>query len=148
MSRNSVRLIGHVGKDPEIRYMTNDNSVANFTMATTESYKNRDGERVEKTEWHRCVAWRHLATLAEKYIVKGTFLAVEGKIEYRSYEDANGEKKYITEIKLTEIIFLGKNDNSKSEQNGQPQSEPQQQQQQYSSPNASIDDEEVGDLPF
>jgi single-strand DNA-binding protein len=109
MLKNSVRLIGYVGQDPEVRHLSNDTSVANFTLATTESYKNREGEKVENTQWHRCVGWRHIAVLCEKYVSKGTYLAIDGKIEYRSYESKTGEKRYVTEIVVSEMEFLGKN---------------------------------------
>lgn len=100
MSVNKVILVGNVGKDPEVRYLDNDVAVANFTIATTErGYTSRNGNEVaEKTEWHNIVAWRGLATLAEKYIKKGMKLYIEGKIRTRSWEDQNGVRKYTSEI--------------------------------------------------
>lgn len=100
MSVNKVILVGNVGKDPEVRYLDNDVAVANFSLATTErGYTTRAGVEVaERTEWHNIVAWRGLATLAEKYIKKGMKLYIEGSIRTRSWEDQAGVKKYMTEI--------------------------------------------------
>lgn len=139
---NNVTLIGSVGNDPEIRNFESGDSVANFSLATTTFYKNKEGERVDKTQWHKLVAWKHLADLAEKYIKKGSPIAVNGSIEYRSYDAQDGSKKYITEIKVSSIKLLGK----KGDTNELPQQAPQ--------PNVTEDtgtDDiggEVGDLPF
>src|SRR5262245_1736424 len=94
---NKVILVGNVGKDPEVRYLENGVAQARFSLATSESYKNKNGERVEQTEWHNIVLWRGLAEVAEKYVRKGKMLYIEGKIKTRSYGDDNN-KKYITEI--------------------------------------------------
>lgn len=114
MSVNKVILVGNVGKDPEVRYLDNDVSVANFSFATTErGYTSRAGVEVpEKTEWHNIVVWRHLATLAEKYIKKGMKLYIEGKIRTRSWEDQNGVKKYMTEIFADTIELPGRDSDS------------------------------------
>ena len=103
---NRVILIGNLGKDPEV--MTFDNGVkkASFSLATTESYKNKEGARVDQTEWHNIVLWRGLAEVAEKYLKKGNQIYVEGKIKYRSYEQ-DGIKKYITEIYGDNMTMLG-----------------------------------------
>jgi single-strand DNA-binding protein len=100
MSINRVTLVGNVGKDPEVRYFDNGGSVANFTLATTErGYTAANGTQVpERTEWHNIVVWRWLAETVEKSVKKGTRLFIEGKIRTRSYDDANGNKRYITEI--------------------------------------------------
>ena len=100
MSVNKVILMGNVGKDPEIRHLDEGVAVANFSIATTErGYTTRAGAEVpDRTEWHNIVAWRGLATLAEKYIRKGMKLYIEGKIRTRSWEDQNGVRKYTTEI--------------------------------------------------
>ncbi|GAO29115.1 single-stranded DNA-binding protein [Geofilum rubicundum] len=127
---NKAILVGNVGRDPEIRYFDNDQAVANFSLATTErSFKTRDGQEIpERTEWHNIVAWRGLAKLAENYIKKGTQLYIEGKIKTRSYDDANGVKKYATEIVADVIQLLGRksdNDGSStypSQSGGQPAS--------------------------
>lgn len=100
MSINKVILIGNVGKDPEVRYFDNGGAVANFSMATTErGYTAANGTQVpDRTDWHNIVLWRGLAEIAEKYIRKGSKIYVEGKIKTRSYDDASGNKRYITEI--------------------------------------------------
>ncbi len=100
MSINKVILIGNVGKDPEVRYFDNGGSVANFSLATTErGYTAANGTQVpDKTEWHNIVLWRSLAEIAEKYVRKGSKVYIEGKIRTRSYDDASGNKRYITEI--------------------------------------------------
>lgn len=103
---NKVILIGNVGKDPEVRHLENSKSVCNFSLATSESYKNKRGEKVVDTEWHNVVAWSPLAEIFEKYVNKGSKLMIEGKIKTRSYE-SNGETKYITEIKADNFEFLG-----------------------------------------
>ena len=95
---NKVILIGNLGKDPEITNIGNDVKKAAFSLATSESYKNKDGNKVEQTEWHNIIVWRGLADVAEKYLHKGSKIYVEGKIKYRSYDDKDGNKRYITEI--------------------------------------------------
>lgn len=113
---NKVILIGNVGKDPEIRYFEKDQAVANFSLATTErGYKTRDGQEIpDRTEWHNIVAWRGLAKLAENYIKKGSQIYVEGKLKTRSYDDANGVKRYTTEIYADVIQLLGRRQDSDS----------------------------------
>jgi len=113
MSVNKVILLGHVGKDPEVRYLDKDVAVANFTLATTErAYTLANGTQVpERTEWHNIVAWRGLATIAEKYIKKGTQIYVDGKIQTRSYEK-DGIKRYTTDIVAENITLLGKKPDS------------------------------------
>ncbi len=113
MSVNKVILIGNVGKDPEIRHIESNNvSVAKFPLATSETYKNKNGEKVTNTEWHNVVMWRYLADFAEKHIKKGTQIFVEGKITSRSYDDKDGNKRYITEIIVDNVRLLGRRDNS------------------------------------
>lgn len=109
MSVNKVILVGHVGKDPEVRYLEKNVAVANFTLATTErGYTMQNGTQVpERTEWHNVVAWRGLADLAEKYIRKGSQLYIEGKIQTRSWE-RDGIKRYTTEIYAESIQLLGR----------------------------------------
>jgi len=107
MSVNKAILIGNVGKDPEIRYLEGGTAVANFSLATTEFYKSRDGESTSSTEWHNIVAWRQLAELADKYIRKGRQIYVEGRITTRQWEDKDGNKRYTTEIVANTIQLLG-----------------------------------------
>ena len=106
MSFNKVILIGNVGKDPEVRHLETGAAVASFTLATTERYKNRNGELQDQTEWHNIVCWRNLAELSEKYIKKGNQIFVEGKIRTRSWTDQTGAKRYTTEIVADNIRLL------------------------------------------
>ena len=106
--RNKVQLIGHVGQDPEIKNLDGGKKVANLTIATNDSYKNDKGEKVEQTEWHRVVAWGKTAEIIEKYVTKGKEIALEGKLTHRSYDDKNGEKRYITEVLIHELLLMGK----------------------------------------
>ncbi|MCA8832156.1 single-stranded DNA-binding protein [Hymenobacter pini] len=106
-SVNKVILIGHLGKDPEVRHLEGGNTVANFTMATNEYYKDKQGNRVERTEWHTIAAWRSLAELAEKYLRKGQQVYVEGRIRTRQYQDKDNQTRYVTEIVAEEISLLG-----------------------------------------
>lgn len=95
---NKVILVGNLGKDPEITNIGNDVKKAAFSLATSESYKTKDGNKVEQTEWHNIIIWRGLADVAERFLHKGSKIYLEGKIKYRSYDDKDGNKRYITEI--------------------------------------------------
>ena len=113
-SLNKVTLIGNLGADPEIRTTTGGNKVAQFSVATSRQWNSASGEKQEKTEWHKCVAWNprgergmQLADLVEKYVKKGDKIFVEGAIEYRQYEDKDKQTRYVTEINVREIILLG-----------------------------------------
>jgi single-strand DNA-binding protein len=103
--RNSVQLIGRLGKDPEVKSFSNSKK-ASFSIATTDSYKNQKGEKIEDIQWHNIVIWGKLAGIAEKFLKKGQEVAVEGKLIHRVY-DANGEKRYITEINVNDLVMLG-----------------------------------------
>ena len=112
---NKVILVGNLGKDPEIRHLDNGIAVANFSLATTESYTNKQGERVNQTEWHNIVLWRGLADVAEKYLKKGNSVYIEGKINTRKWEDKEGVTRYSTDIIADKMTMLGsKADNSNS----------------------------------
>jgi single-strand DNA-binding protein len=104
---NKVILVGHLGKDPEIRHLENNVSVASFPLATSETY-NKDGRRIEQTEWHNIVMWRGLADIAAKYLHKGKLVYIEGKIRTRTYEDKEGIKRYATEIVAESFNMLGR----------------------------------------
>ena len=104
--RNSVQLIGRLGKDPEVKVF-GEKKKASFSIATTDSYKNAKGEKVEDTQWHNIVIWGGLATVAEKYLKKGNEVAIEGKLVHRVYETSAGEKKFITEINANDMVMLG-----------------------------------------
>jgi single-strand DNA-binding protein len=106
--RNKVQLIGHVGNDPEIKTFDGGKKLTKLAIATNESYKNEKGEKVEETQWHNLVAWGKTAEIIEKYVVKGKEIAIEGKLTHRSYEDKNGEKRYVTEVVIDELLMLGK----------------------------------------
>ena len=106
--RNSVRLIGHIGGNPEVKNFDSGKKVARMSLATNETYKNHKGEKVEETCWHNLVFWGKTAELAEKYLEKGKEIAIEGKLTSRSYNTKDGEKKYISEIIVNELLFLGK----------------------------------------
>jgi single-strand DNA-binding protein len=106
--KNKVQLIGFIGKDPEIRNLSGGKIMGKFSLATTDSYKNSKGERMETTSWHNLVVWGKQAEFAEKYIKKGSELAVEGKLVSRNYEDKDGKKVYTTEIWVSEIVFMNR----------------------------------------
>lgn len=106
--RNKVQLIGNLGQDPEIVNLDNGSKLAKFSVATNEIYKNNKGEKVTDTQWHNVVAWGKTAEIVESYLAKGNEVAVEGKLIHRSYENKEGEKRYITEIKCNELVMLGK----------------------------------------
>ena len=116
---NKVILIGRLGSDPEVRYTPSGVAVANFSVATSEEWKNKDtGEKQERTEWHRIVAWRRLGEICGEYLSKGKQIYVEGRIQTRSWDDRDGNKKYTTEIIANDIQFLGSRDMSDG---GRPQ---------------------------
>lgn len=114
MSVNKVILVGNAGKDAEVRHIDNGVAVATFSLATSETYTAKNGEKVTSTEWHNIVAWRGLGEFAGKYIQKGRQLYVEGQIRTRSYDDKDGVKKYITEIVANSIQLLGRKENGGS----------------------------------
>ena len=139
MSLNKAMLIGNVGKDPEVRYLDGSNGqakVATFTLATTERYRDRNGETRENTEWHNIVAWRNTADVVEKFVRKGTQLYIEGRIRTRSWDDQTGNKRYTTEIIADTLQLLGKKSDNPASQGGYQQTQPayQQPQQSYSQP--------------
>jgi single-strand DNA-binding protein len=149
MSVNKAILVGNVGKDPEVRHLEGGVSVARFTLATSDSYKNKAGELVKSTEWHNIVAWRQLADLADKYIRKGSQIYVEGKITNRQYDDKEGVKRYVSEIVADNIRLLGRKEDSSAAPvptySGRAQSDPAQ------STNPPEDSDSViegDDLPF
>ncbi|MFW0736636.1 single-stranded DNA-binding protein [Flavobacterium sp. T12S277] len=104
--KNRVQLIGNVGNDPEIKTLESGKKLAHLNIATSEKYTNDKGQKVEQTEWHRVTAWGKTAEIIEKFVVKGKEVAVEGKLIHRSYDDKNGEKKFITEVVVSEILLL------------------------------------------
>ena len=106
-SLNKVLLIGNLGGDPEVRAITSGDKVANFNIATTERFTDRSGNQQEKTEWHRIVLWRKQAEIAERYLRKGSQVYIEGKLQTRSWDDQNGQKRYSTEVVADRFLMLG-----------------------------------------
>ncbi len=107
--RNTVQLVGNVGQDPEIRNLEGGKKVASFSIATSESYKNEKGEKVDQTEWHRIVAWGNSAEIIEKYVTKGNQIGIVGKLTHRTYDDKDGIKRNITEVLVNEVLLMSKN---------------------------------------
>lgn len=105
--RNKVQLIGNLGKDPEIVNLDGGKKLAKFSIATNETYKNQKGEKITDTQWHNIVAWGKTAEIIENYVTKGKEVAIEGKLTSRSYDDKEGNKKYITEVVCNELVMLG-----------------------------------------
>jgi single-strand DNA-binding protein len=138
---NKVILVGHLGKDPEVRHLDGGVTVASFPLATSETY-NKDGKRIEQTEWHNIVLWRGLAEVASKYLQKGKLVYIEGKLRTRSFEDREKIKKYVTEVVAENFTILGRKSDFEqtpaSNENTTPKSE-----------NDYVDhDDPSGDLPF
>ncbi|MCD4747287.1 MAG: single-stranded DNA-binding protein [Bacteroidales bacterium] len=104
--RNKVQLIGHLGMNPEVKHLNDGKTVAKLSLATSETYKNKNGEKVKDTQWHNLIAWGKTAQIVEKYLKKGNEIAVEGKLSNRSYEDKEGVKRYITEIIINELLMF------------------------------------------
>lgn len=105
--RNKVQLIGNVGNDPEIKNLEGGKKLANLTIATNEVYYKENGDKVQQTEWHRVTAWGKTAEIIEKYVTKGSQVGIEGKLTHKSYDDKNGEKRYVTEVVVNEIMLMG-----------------------------------------
>jgi len=106
--KNKVQLIGNLGSDPEIKELDNGSKLAKFSLATNDKYKNSKGDKVEETQWHNLVAWGKVAEIVEQFTSKGKQIAIEGKLMYNTYEDKEGVKRYSAEIKVNEILLLGK----------------------------------------
>ncbi len=144
---NKVILVGNVGKDPEIRYLDSGVAVAQFSLATSESFKDKAGQKTTRTEWHNIVLWRGLAEVAEKYVKKGHPLYIEGKITNRSYDGKDGTKRYITEIVGNEMKMLGsKGSNEGGSSAGAPTAATNEAAPTQSE--ASAEPMETDDLPF
>jgi len=105
--KNKVQLIGNLGMNPEIKTLESGNKLVKFSIATNESYKNAKGEKIEDTQWHNLIAWGKTADIVEQYLQKGNEVAIEGKLNNRSYEDKDGNKRYVTEIVVNELLMLG-----------------------------------------
>jgi single-strand DNA-binding protein len=145
MSVNKVLLIGHLGKDPEVRYMTNGEAVANVSLATSESWKDKEGKKQEKTDWHNIVMYRRLAEIAGEYLKKGALIYVEGRIQTRKFPDKEtGQDRYMTEIIVNEMKMLGSKGSGAPEKTDDPvnASGP------LPAPAKKFDDNFDSDLPF
>jgi single-strand DNA-binding protein len=147
MSINKVILVGNLGKDPELRYTPSGVAVATFSLATSERYKDKNGEWVDKTEWHNIVAWRQLAEICGKYLHKGKQVYIEGKLQTRSYDDRDGNKRYTTEIVADQMKMLGR---SGEENGGQARSGGEFRQSRPASPASQSTPayEDFADPPF
>jgi len=141
---NKVILVGHLGKDPEVRHLDGGVTVASFPLATSETY-NKDGKRVEQTEWHNIVLWRGLAEVASKYLQKGKLVYIEGKLRTRSFEDKEKVKKYVTEIVAENFTMLGRKSDFEP---GQPISHVQNNETKIEDEFTIQPNDENGDLPF
>ena len=106
--RNKVVLIGYLGNDPEIVQLDSGKKLAKFSLATHDAYQNAAGEKIEETQWHNLIVWNETAEVVEKYVKKGQEVAIEGKLTSRSYEDKEGNKRYITEVQVNELLMLGR----------------------------------------
>lgn len=155
---NKVTLIGRLGRDPEVRHFDNNAAVCNFTLATNETYTDRDGNRIDQTEWHNIAIWkRGLVDVAEKYLGKGQLIYIEGKLRTRNWEDQNGGKRYSTEVVVDNFKMLERKDDSAggSHSSGQTQSTPTPSNSQVERPSPSEQndapphiEDEADDLPF
>lgn len=148
---NKVILVGHLGKDPEIRYLEGNVSVASFPLATSETY-NKDGKRVEQTEWHNIVMWRGLADVAVKYLTKGKLVYIEGRLRTRTYEDKEGIRRYATEVVAETFTLLGRKSdfepNAGSNSNTVPNTSAQKADDKQEEVDFTENDQEDNPLPF
>ena len=158
-SVNKVILVGHLGKDPETRHMPNGDAITNATLATSESWKDKQtGEKKEQTEWHRLVFYRKLAEIAGQYLRKGSLIYIEGSLKTRKWQDKDGQDRYTTEITVNEMTMLGgRGDTGGGQSSGEPQQRQQQQrpqgngggqQQRQSAPQSRGFDDLEDDIPF
>jgi single-strand DNA-binding protein len=148
MAVNKVILVGNVGKDPEVHFIESNVAVARFPLATSETYRSKDGERVTTTEWHNIVLWRGLAEVADKFVKKGSQLFIEGKIRTRSYDDRDGNKRYITEIIADNMQMLGKKGDNSAGDTTHYSSEDNSQGTKQEKPQESNTGNNTGEDPF
>jgi single-strand DNA-binding protein len=146
MSVNKVILIGNIGADPEVRYLDSNKVVANMRLATSEGYKDKEGNRVTQTEWHNLEMWDDLAKIAEKYIRKGKEIYVEGKIKTDTWQDKEGNNRYTTKIRVTSLTLLRGGNENQSADHGKNQTNPSENIS--SSPNPAKENAVEDDLPF
>ena len=137
-SLNKAMLVGYVGKDPEVKHTNNGTAICNFSVATTESWKDQQGAKQERTEWHRITVWKRLAEIVGEYVRKGTLVYVEGRIETRKWQDNDGNDRYTTEIIAREVLMLGSKDQAPRQTSEKPKEQ--------SKPAQNNDDD--SDIPF
>jgi single-strand DNA-binding protein len=147
-SVNKVILIGNLGKDPEMRYMQNGDAVANITLATAEKWKDKNGEKQEKTEWHRVTFYRKLAEIVGEYLKKGHSVYIEGRLETRKWTDKNGIERYTTDIIVTDMKMLGNRSSGGSSKTPADHEESQQNQNDSAPKSAGSFDDMDDDIPF
>lgn len=144
MSVNKVILVGNLGKDPELRYTPSGAAVCTFSLATSERFKNKQGEQQDRTEWHNIVVWAGLAEICGKYLTKGKQVYLEGRIQNRSYDDRDGNKRYISEVVVNEMQMLGRAGEQNSGGTGYPMPQEESAPQPAQNPPFNPDD----DIPF
>jgi len=143
-SLNKAQLIGHLGSDPEVKFTPSGQAVCNFSVATNESWKDKDGNKQERTEWHRIVVWGKLAEVCGKYLAKGRQAYIEGRIQTRNYDDKEGVKRYVTEIVAEEVKFLGGGDKEEGSRSGRGSGDRDRGRNDGPPPSSAPDD----DIPF
>lgn len=146
-SVNKAILIGRLGKDPETRYLPNGDAVTNITLATSESWKDKNGEKQEKTEWHRVTFYRKLAEIAGQYLTKGGMVYVEGRIETKKWQDKDGQDRYTTEIVANEMRMLSGKQDGAAGQSAESGRTPSPQQESHKQTGGGFDDMS-DDIPF
>ena len=142
MSVNRVILVGHVGKDPEVKHLDGGVTVAKFSLATNETYTDKSGQKVNQTEWHNIVVWRGLAETVEKYVKSGKLLYIEGKLKTTSYDDKDGNKRYTTNVVCESFRFLGANTSKDGSEAQAPAAS------EHQSPDTNFTPQPGDDLPF
>ena len=157
MSVNKVMLVGRLGQDPDVRYMPNETAVCNFSLATSTRYKNKDGERVEKTEWHRVVMFAKLAEIAKEYVKKGSQIYIEGRLQTRKWQTKEGQDRYTTEIIADNMTMLGgksdsaggNNQSNNDSEFSQEKTQPKEAMPESAAPSKNpFDDLGDDDIPF
>ncbi len=147
MSMNKVIILGRLGKDPELRYTPSGAAVCNFSVATSEAWTDKNGQKQEKTEWHRIVVWGKMGELCNQYLFKGRQVFLEGKLQTRSWDDQNGQKRYSTEINATNVQFLGDRP-QQGQSNQRPTDEQQMNQNQNQNNNNPQNQENLLDQDY
>lgn len=148
-SLNKIQIIGHLGRDPEVRYLPNGDAVSNFSVATTEKWKNQAGEQQEATEWHRVTAFAKLAEIVGKYLKKGSQVYIEGKIQSRKYQDKDGNEKVSVEIRASEMQMLGgRTDATGDQQQPAPAARPAPRSAPKAAPGGGSVDDFEDSIPF